>query len=284
VAPAGSFDRSSFEAGFKVLAQRYRAVFDPRIFETERYLAGSDARRLAELTAALADKSIRGIFCARGGYGATRLLPQLSFDSLSPKPLVGFSDITSLHLALHAAGWVTFHGPVVTQLGRLSSDSIDRLFQLLESLEPAPPLEGAQPLVPGRIEGPLLGGNLSVITRLIGTPYFPSLKGAVLLLEDVGERPYRLDRMWTHLRLAGVFQQVAGIALGDFTNCEEKDAGYTSTDVLRSLAEETQLPCAFGFPIGHGEMNAAVPLGVRVRFDATEGRLEFLESATAETA
>jgi muramoyltetrapeptide carboxypeptidase len=115
---------------------------------------------------------------------------------------------------------------------------------------------------------------------LIGTPYFPSMKGAVLLLEDVRERPYRLDRMWTQLRLAGIFQQVIGIALGDFTTCEEKDASYTGADVLRSLAEETGLPCALGFPIGHGEDNAAVPLGVRVRLDATRGTLDFLEPAT----
>ena len=281
VAPSGSFDRSSFDAGLAVLAQRYRPVFIAGIFETERYLAGSDARRLAELTSALSDRNVRGIFCARGGYGAMRLLPQLSFAALAPKPLVGFSDITALHLALHSAGWVTFHGPVVTQLGRQSKDTVARLFQLLEGSEPAPPLERATTLVAGQVEGPLLGGNLSVLTRLIGTPYFPSLKGAVLLLEDVGERPYRLDRMWTHLRLAGVFQQVVGIALGDFTTCVEKDAGYTSGDVLRSLAEETGLPCAIGFPIGHGDTNTAVPLGPRVRLDATRGTLEFLEAATA---
>jgi muramoyltetrapeptide carboxypeptidase len=281
VAPASSFDRASFDAGLKVLAQRYDPVFDQRIFEQERYLAGSDAGRLAELAAALSDRKIRGIFCARGGYGAMRLLPRLSFDALPAKPLVGFSDITALHLALHSAEWVTFHGPVVTQLGRQSKDTVDQLFHLLESSESAPPMLGATTLVPGHAEGPLVGGNLSVLTRLVGTPYLPDLRGAVLLLEDVAERPYRLDRMWTHLKFAGVFQQVAGIALGDFTTCEEKDADYTSADVLRSLAEEARLPCAMGFPIGHGDRNVAVPLGIRVRLDATRGALEFLASATA---
>ncbi len=280
MAPAGSFDRLSFEAGLKLLAQRYQPVYDSGIFEQERYLAGSDARRLAELAAVLGDGRLRGIFCARGGFGAMRLLPNIAFGGLAPKPLVGFSDVTALHLALQSTGWVTFHGPVLTQLGRLPKDAADRLFALLESSEPAPPLAGASTLVPGQVEGPLLGGNLSVVTRLLGTPYLPSLRGAVLLLEDVGERPYRLDRLWTHLGLAGVFRQVVGIALGDFTGCEEKDASYTSTDVLRSLAEETRLPCALGFPIGHGEKNMAVPLGVRVRLDATQGALEFLEPAT----
>ena len=281
VAPAASFDRASFDAGMKILAQRYVPVFDRRIFDTDRYLAGSDARRLAELTAALSDESVRGIFCARGGYGTMRLLLRISFAGLQAKPLVGFSDLTTLHLVLQREGWVTFHGPVVTQLGRQTKETVDRLFQLLESSEIAPPLVGGSALVPGQVEGPLVGGNLSVLTRLLGTPYMPSLKGAVLLLEDVGERPYRLDRMWTHLQLAGVFDQVAGIALGDFSLCEEKDASYTSADVLRSLAEETRLPCAMGFPIGHGDTNVAVPLGVRVRLDAARGTLEFLEPATA---
>ncbi len=282
MAPAASFDRASFEAGLKILAERYAPTFDERIFQQDRYLAGPDARRLAELTAAFGDDSMRGIFCARGGYGAMRLLPRLSFDAFSPKPLVGFSDITALHLVLRQKDWVTFHGPVVTQLGRESSEMVDRLFRVLESSAPAPSLRASGTFVDGTVEGPLVGGNLSVLTRLIGTPYLPALNGAVLLLEDVGERPYRLDRMWTHLRLAGVFEQVAGIALGEFTACEEHDAPYTSADVLRSLSEETGLPCAFGFPIGHGAANAVVPLGLRVRLDATERRLDFLESATAE--
>lgn len=280
VAPAGSFDRPSFDAGLKLLAQRYQPVYDEGIFEQDRYLAGSDARRLAELAAVLADPRLRGVFCARGGYGVMRLLPRISFAAIQPKPVVGFSDITALHLSLQATGWVSFHGPVLTQLGRQSKDVADRLFQVLESSEPAPPLTGASTLVKGSAEGPLLGGNLSVLTRLLGTPYMPSLKGAVLMLEDIAERPYRLDRMWTHLRLAGVLQQVVGIALGDFTGCEEKDASYTGAEVLRSLADEIGLPCAAGFPVGHGEKNMTVPLGARVRLDATRGRLEFLEPAT----
>jgi len=133
--------------------------------------------------------------------------------------------------------------------------------------------------VAGTAEGPLLGGNLSVLTRLLGTPFLAPLEGAILLLEDVGERPYRLDRMWTHLALAGVFRQVRGIVLGDFTGCEERDAPYSSAEVLRELAAGTGLPCAAGFPIGHGTENQPLPLGVRVRLDAGSRRLVFLESA-----
>jgi muramoyltetrapeptide carboxypeptidase len=128
----------------------------------------------------------------------------------------------------------------------------------------------------------VLGGNLSILTRLLGTPWLPDLTGAVLLLEDVSERPYRLDRMWTHLRLAGVFERVVGLALGDFTDCEEPDGDFTARDVLRSLAGETGLPCVGDLPIGHGAVNVPVALGTRVRLDAGAGTLSFLEPAVAD--
>jgi muramoyltetrapeptide carboxypeptidase len=178
---------------------------------------------------------------------------------------------------------VRIHGPNLTQLSRLDPAAHERLFTLLESDAPAAELTGTETFVEGVAEGPLLGGNLSVLSRLLGTPFLASLEGAILLLEDVGERPYRLDRMWTHLSLAGVFRRVRGIVLGEFTGCEEKDAEYSSADVLRELAAATGLPCAAGFPIGHGERNEPVPLGVRVRLDAGNRRLSFLECA-AESA
>jgi muramoyltetrapeptide carboxypeptidase len=281
VAPSGPFDRESFEAGLAVIAERYHPQYDPGIFQRHRYLAGDDQRRLAELTRAMADPSIRAIFCARGGYGTLRLLPKLEPRS-PPTPWVGFSDITALHQWQQRHGFMSIHGPVLTQLGRLGQATSARLFSLLESDEPAEPLLGASTLVRGSAEGPLLGGNLSVFTRLIGTPFMPALDGAILLLEDVGERPYRLDRMWTHLELAGVFRKVSGIVLGSFTHCEERDASYTSQDLLRELATATGLPCAAGFPIGHGEVNEPVPLGARVHLDATARRLTFLESAVSE--
>jgi len=283
IAPASGFERSAFEAGVALLGARYRAEYDEGLFARQRYLAGSDTRRLAELHAALADPGIRAVFCARGGYGATRLLPQLAplAPPGAPKPLVGFSDITALHLWLQAHGRCSIHGPVLTQLSRLAPSTCARLFALLESPQPAAPLAGTASYVGGSAEGPLLGGNLSVLTRLLGTPYMPALDGAILLLEDQGERPYRLDRMWTHLKLAGVFARVRGIALGSFTGCEEPQASYSSAEVLRELAESTGLPCAAGFPVGHGDLNEPVPLGVRARLDADAATLTFLEPAVA---
>ncbi len=279
IAPAGPFDRASFEAGLAIIARRYEVEYGPGLLMRHRYLAGSDARRLGELWGALAGTDSRAVFCARGGYGVMRLLAGL--EGLAPvaKPVIGFSDITALHQMLQRQRLVSIHGPVLTQLARLDAQAHERLFELLESEAPAADLTGTEMYVSGTAEGPLLGGNLSVLTRLLGTPFLAPLEGAILVLEDTGERPYRLDRMWTHLELAGVFRQVRGIVLGEFSGCEEKDADYSSADVLRELAIATGLPCAAGFPIGHGPRNQPVPLGVRVRLDADNRRLTFLESA-----
>jgi muramoyltetrapeptide carboxypeptidase len=281
VAPASPFDRASFEAGLEIIERRYRVRYDPGILARHRYLAGTDERRLGELAAAMADAETRAVFCARGGYGLMRLLGRLAITRIAPKPVVGFSDITALHQLLQRERLVSIHGPVLTQLPRLDALMHARLFELLESHSPAATLTGTETHVDGIVEGPLLGGNLAVLTRLLGTPFLAALEGSILLLEDVGERPYRLDRMWTHLALAGVFRQVRGIVLGAFTGCEEKDADYSSAEVLRDLARATGLPCASGFPIGHGERNQAVPLGVQVRLDAGNRSLAFLESAAS---
>ena len=285
VAPSGPFDRESFDAGLALLAERYHPRFDPSLFSHHRYLAGDDQRRLDELLRALRDPEIRGVFCARGGYGAMRLLPQLTAitaggpePTVIDKPLIGFSDITALHAWVQNQDVISFHGPVVTQIARLSAHSRARMFSVLESTATPPTaLTATTSYVGGVAEGRLVGGNFAMLTQLIGTPFLPPLDGAILLLEDVGERPYKLDRMWTHLQLAGVFREVRGIALGTFTGCEEKDAQYTSDEVLRDLAQATGLPCAAGFPIGHGDENEIVPLGTRVRLDAGAKRLEFLD-------
>lgn len=279
VAPASPFDRASFDAGLEIIGRRYEVHYDPGLLTRHRYLAGSDERRLGELAAALGEGNARAVFCARGGYGMMRLLPGLEGIAVAPKPVIGFSDITALHQMLQRRRLVSIHGPVVTQLSRLDTHAHTRLFELLESAAPASDLTGAETYVDGTAEGPLLGGNLSVLTRLLGTPFLAHLEGAILLLEDVGERPYRLDRMWTHLALAGVFRQVRGIALGDFSGCEDQDAAYSSVEILRELALQAGVPCAAGFPIGHGAQNQPVPLGVRVRLEAGARRLTFLEGA-----
>lgn len=271
VAPAGPFDRPSFEKGLEVLSSRYRPVFTEQLFDSHRYLAGTDASRSSQLQHALDAEDVRAVFAARGGYGAMRLLPSLRFGS--PRHIVGFSDITALHLAAQRVGWRSLHAPVLTQLGKQPEEVVRRLFACLEG-ESVGALNGRRTVTPGVATGPLLGGNLSVLTRLIGTPYLPSLRGSVLLLEDVGERPYRLDRMWMHLKLAGLLDGIAGVVFGEFTGCDEKDAPYTHADVLDELAQELGVPCAAGFDIGHGSVNQPVVLGATVKLDATAKTLE----------
>jgi muramoyltetrapeptide carboxypeptidase len=288
VAPAGPIEREGLEAGLRVLAGRYEATWEPGLLSRARYLAGDDARRAGEFRAALGDSRAKAVIAARGGYGSLRLLPRLwpapARDGGPPgraKLVVGFSDITALHCALQARGQVSVHGPSVSQLGTQPHAVVERLFALLEDgAAPASDIAGT-PLVGGVAEGPLLGGNLSLLTRLLGTPWLPPLDGAILLLEDVTEAPYRLDRMWTHLRLAGALDRVGGLALGEFTACEEPGATFSSQDVLWGLAAETGLPCVAGLPIGHGAVNVPVALGTRVRLDGGTGTLSFLEPAVA---
>jgi muramoyltetrapeptide carboxypeptidase len=279
VSPSSPVNPELLGEGVARLAERYRPVLDEHALDAQRYLAGPDAVRAAALRAALGDTDTRAVFCARGGSGAGRLLPLLDWGSLPRKLLVGCSDITVLHGALQATGRTSIHGPVVTQTATQPQGVMEELFHLLEGGTPAP-LTGATPLVEGVAEGPLLGGNLAVLVSLLGTAWFPDTRGAVLLLEDDGEQPYRLDRLWTHLRNAGVLAGLAGLALGDFTNCERPGADFSVRDVLRTLAEESQLPCAVGFQVGHGQINRPLSLGTRVRLDAGKGTLLPLEAAT----
>ena len=287
VAPAGPLDRDSFEAGLQILGKRYDVAWDASLLSRTRYLAGDDGRRAGELAAALADPGVRGVVAARGGYGSMRVLPRVwpgvnGGKEVAAKMLVGFSDITALHAALQASGHVSVHGPVVTQLATQPASIVERFFAILEDAGTPPAPVAGTPMVGGVVEGPLLGGNLSLVTRLLGTPWLPDLTGTVLLLEDVGERPYRIDRMWTHLRLAGVFDRVMGLALGDFTDCEDPDGGFTLRDVLYDLVGETRLPCVGFLPIGHDAINVPVALGTRVRLDGGAGTLSFLEPAVSD--
>jgi muramoyltetrapeptide carboxypeptidase len=268
VAPSGPVPAERYARGAELLRGLGFRVRDEGVIRTpHRYLAASDAERAAQLDAAFADPEVRAIFVGRGGYGAMRLLPALALAraAASDKLLVGFSDVTALHLALFAQGGASVHGPVVVRLGEEPPASIDRLFALLAG-KPVAPIPG-NTVVPGSAEGPLVGGCLSLTSRLFGTPYLPSLKGCILLIEEVDERPYRIDRMWTHLKLAGVLDGLAGIAIGELTGCDEPDAGYTAQQVLDELVAALGKPAIAGLPIGHGKTNLAVPHGVRVAID-----------------
>ncbi|HVO32130.1 MAG TPA: LD-carboxypeptidase [bacterium] len=291
IAPASHFDRERFDKGIAALqGMGFRVAWRDDLFARQDYLAGDDARRLAELEEAFADPETKGIVCARGGYGTPRLLARLDAAKLArtPKVFVGFSDITALLCALHAAGLICFHGPMVT--GWMATDGLnaaDRDSFLRTVGEPAPfglVAEGAA-LVEGKAEGTLVGGNLAMLCALLGTPHFPNVAGKVLFLEDVGEKPFRLDRMLTQLHLAGVFAKVAGIALGRFSKCDNpQDPAVTADAVIAERVRAAGKPCVTALPFGHDGENRTLPIGVRARVSANAdgtGSLEILEAAVS---
>jgi muramoyltetrapeptide carboxypeptidase len=197
---------------------------------------------------------------------------------------MGFSDLTTLHLYFHNRfGWIAFHGPMVTSpaLANIAADQAEHLFLLWTDPDYRPVLgfEQIETWTPGLAEGILIGGCLSIIAASIGTPYEIKTEGKILFLEDHGEPPYRLDRMLTHLHLAGKLKSIAGVLLGSFLDCEPSQGSYTAKDTLRDLLAELNVPVMANFPAGHGVDNWAIPLGTKVRMDATAGTIEFLESA-----
>ena len=285
VAPAGPVPSKALALGVARLEARYQLVYDDGLFATAGFLAGNDERRLAELGRALGDPTIRAIFCARGGYGTMRLLPRLDVGPLvrDPRPFIGFSDVTALHALLLCHEVVSIHGPVVTQLGKLGEEDAAALFQVLEEPTPPEPWRGLIPLsappAHAVATGPLVGGNLELITRLLGTPYLPPLDGAVLALEEVAERPYRLDRSLTQLELAGVWNRVAAVVVGDLTRCDPVGDEPAPEAVLRERLERLPIPVLAQAPFGHGSRNRAFAHGAQVRVDAHAGTLTFLEAA-----
>ncbi len=262
IAPGGPLDPDRFQRGLEVM--RRRLGLEPRLREdigaAAAYLAGDDPRRLAEWNEAVADREARAIWCARGGYGSMRLLPRIDPAPLlaQPKWLVGFSDVTALHLALNQAGLATLHGPLVVTLPDLPPAAMDHLEAILFGRAAPAELEGTGTIRPGRAEGPLLGGTLSLLSHLCGTPWQPRLAGAILFLEDVSEKPYQLDRYLTQLRLAGALDGVAGVALGQFTDGEDPAA---VAEAMRSLVGALGVPALEGLSAGHEAANLAFPLG-----------------------
>jgi muramoyltetrapeptide carboxypeptidase len=298
IAPAGPLlerdDLTRSEALCRALG--YQPVLGENAYNRLGYLAGTDDDRLADLNGALQDPSIDGIWCIRGGYGVTRILDRVDYAAVArrPKPLIGFSDISALLNAISSTtGVVTFHGPVArASMPAFSRSHFERVLTLAEPAGrlgrlPQPPdvlMPQEHRLVPlygGTTEGPLAGGNLTVLQCLIGTPWFPALDGAILFLEDVGEQLYRVDRTLAHLRAVGALARLAGVVIGRFTHLDRSgpDGALGFDQVLRTYLEPLGVPAAYGFPIGHIEAQWTLPLGVRVRLDADACEIELLEAA-----
>jgi len=269
ISPAGPVDPSGLKPGLDLLASRgFRVREAAHLYDRNDYLAGHDQARLSDLHAMILDSEIAAVFCARGGYGCLRLLQGIDYDLIRqhPKIIVGYSDITALLMAVYReTGMVTFHGPMVRSLSTITETSLEVFFQVLSWEEPLllNPMQGTV-LVPGEAEGPLLGGNLSLICHLVGTPFLPSLEGAILFIEDCKEPLYRIDRMLTHLSLAGQLKGIAGLIGGEFLDCGDTSA---IDRLLMDVASDLGIPLISGFPAGHGSINLTLPVGMPVRLD-----------------
>ncbi len=282
IAPAGPFDSARFVDGVQRLRDwGFRPVWRDDLFERDGYLAGSDERRLAELQDAL-DGDVPCVWCVRGGYGTIRLLERLDLSRFAelPKLLIGFSDITFLQWDLwRRTGIRLIHGPMVAgEQFQRADDANDAWYRrlLMDTSPPGiAPIGAFECVAAGRATGRLFPGNLTLIVHLLAARRCPDLAGAILVIEDIGEALYRVDRMLATLRLSGAVDRIAGLVFGDF--------GGVDAATVRRLAEETAralggVPCVTGAQFGHGERNTALPVGTMATLDATNGTLDLLES------
>ena len=287
VAPAGPL---KLPADLDRAIENVRSLgWEPVVGEHARsrhlYFAGTDDDRLADLNAALRDDDIDAVWCLRGGYGAMRLLEGVDYDALRrrPKAFIGYSDISALHCAIAVkSGLTSIHGPTArTKLTPFSERSLRAAVARTEN--PCGEAPTAQTVIGGVARGRLVGGNLALLVALHGTPFQPTYDGAILVLEDVNEAPYRVERMLLQLRLSGALQRCAGLAYGSFTNTSQtEDAALggdrSMNDVLREAAEIVGVPTLCGIPLGHVADQWSVPLGEEAELDADQKRLTVLTS------
>lgn len=274
VAPSGPFEATLGLRGLGWLAERYRVRFNRASFRRHGYLAGSDARRREELDVAFSDTEARAIFAMRGGYGASRFAHLLDWGafSRSPKWIVGFSDVTVLHLEAAAHGFASIHGPNLTGLARADARARASTLQALERPSSVKRFDDLATVAAGSAEGPLFGGNLTLLHTLAAAGRLRVPEGAVVLLEDVTEKPYRIDRMLTSLAVAGHFDRASAFVLGEFTSCDPGPDGVRVERVLAAELGARGVPVVAGLPVGHGARNEAVVLGSITRVEA--GRVQ----------
>lgn len=294
ISPASSPDEfSRVEKGVKYLESLgYRVKVGSNVGKNHGYLAGSDEDRVKDLHAMFKDKDVKAIFTVRGGYGASRLLDKIDYRLIrnNPKIFVGYSEITALQMAFfEKAGLITFAGPMVAVdfYDEISSFTNEHFWATITSnKKPGKlkyPEEQTLPfLQKGTASGRVVGGNLAVFAGLLGTQYFPNLTGKILMVEDIGELPYRVDRMLNQLRLAGVFKKVKGIVLGQFVDCNEHNLEkktLTLGEVVQHYIGSVNVPSIYTFPHGHIKDFITIPFGIKINLNATKGTVEFDEAA-----
>lgn len=294
--PAGVTSAEDIEDAKKTLESLgLKIKLGNHLLDRYGYLAGKDSDRAADVNAMFADSSVQAIIAGRGGWGCNRILPLLDYKLIrnNPKIMMGYSDITSLLLAIYVkSGLITFHGPVGTSTwNEFTTNYAKRiLFNGENVVMQNPPSSSEttttpicrQTITPGKAKGKLMGGNLSVLAAMVGSAYLPDWKQTILFVEEVEEEVYRVDRMLTQLKLAGILDQIAGFIFGQCTDCDPKDRekSLTLTQVLREHIQPLGIPAWYGSAIGHIKDKFTLPIGVQVEIDALSGTIEMLESAT----
>jgi muramoyltetrapeptide carboxypeptidase len=282
VAPAGCVEEPALHAGVEALcAEGFEVELGANVFARDGYLAGAAEKRAADVLQFFRRGDIAAIFCARGGFGSIQLLPYLSSELKNyPKIFVGYSDITILlNWLCQACGLVTFHAPMVADdIARgLSDDGHAHLWPVLSGLWFDWTVSLEETIRPGQAVGEMIGGCLSLLVTTLGTPYEIDTRGKLLFIEDVGESPYRIERMLTHLKMAGKLDQLAGLVFGDFAQCE--GAGPRGiNEIIADIFYDAAYPVVTGMRAGHGRENLALPFGVQMRLDGAGPSLALLES------
>lgn len=292
VSPASPEKPDKFDsAAGRFSGWEYKTVEGSHARSSIHYFAGRDVDRAADFNSFLRDSSVSAIIASRGGYGCSRILPLIDYEAAAgnPKIILGGSDLTALLWAVHQkTGLVTFFGPMALQIGQgLDDFSLECFQNALKGMLKGrfDPPDGYAPfaIIPGKAYGKLIGGCLSLVVSLLGTEYFGDVSGKILFLEEIGEKPFRIDRMLTHLRNAGVFDSLAGIILGDFYNCwtDDDDDSPGLNEMIKEIIGDRKIPVLAGLPFGHAKMKMTLPLGVQVEVDADNAKLTFLEEGVA---
>lgn len=293
IAPAGPSREERVKRSYeKLKSMGFEVKVGRSCYGSYGYLSGPDSLRAEDINSMFADDEIDGIICLRGGYGSLRILDRLDYKVIKDKPkvLVGYSDITALHIAIgQIANLVTFHGPMVSSdmVDNFHDFSKDSLYNFIlqdgpyEARIKNPAGEKIESINGGIAEGPIIGGNLSIIVSTLGTPYEIDLKGKILFVEEIGEEPYRIDRMFNQLRLSGKLKEAAGIILGDFRNCipreSRKDSSLTLAQVIEDVIKPIAIPTIFNLKAGHCKPMITIPFGVKVRLDGDNKELTIME-------
>lgn len=298
ITPASAVSRQAFEKAVQNLEDMGFVVkYTENMSVRKGFLAGTDQQRLDDLHQMFSDPNIDGIVCARGGYGSGRLLPNINYDLIkaNPKVLVGYSDITALLYGIHQkTGLVCFHGPVgASEYSEFTDKSFEQVLMKAKAPKFERPKEWEEnkdpafqflPIIEGNAEGALVGGNLSLMCSLMGTPYDIGFKDKIVFIEEIGESPYRVDRMLTQLLNSGKLIQAKGIAMGVFRGCETKpdDPDFALSTSLENVLKDRfgnmNIPVLYGLPIGHIDDNATLPFGVLAELDVANGSLRLLEN------